>query len=95
MWFDAWSGVWRTLLVGAAAYVTLVTVLRVSGKRTPAKLSAFDLVVTVAVGSTLATILLNADVSFAEGAAALVLLAALQFVAASIAARGRSRYRAR
>jgi len=34
-------------------------VLRVSGKRTLAKLNAFDFVVTVALGSTLATILLN------------------------------------
>ena len=87
MWFDTWTDIWRTLLVGAAAYVTLVAVLRVSGKRTLAKLSAFDLVVTVAVGSTLATILLNADVSYAEGATAFALLAALQFVAATIASR--------
>jgi uncharacterized membrane protein YcaP (DUF421 family) len=41
--------------------------LRVSGKRTLAKMNAFDLVVTVALGSTLATILLSADVSLAEG----------------------------
>jgi uncharacterized membrane protein YcaP (DUF421 family) len=34
-------------------------VLRVSGKRTLAKLNAFDFVVTVALGSTLATILLK------------------------------------
>lgn len=89
MWFDAWTGIWRTLLVGTAAYVTLVLVLRLSGKRTLAKLSAFDLVVTVAVGSTLATILLNADVSFTEGAAAFALLAALQFAVAIISSRTR------
>jgi uncharacterized membrane protein YcaP (DUF421 family) len=89
MWFDAWTDIVRVLLVGSAAYVTLITVLRVSGKRTLAKLNAFDLVVTVAVGSTLATILLNADVSFAEGVTALALLAALQFLAATISARVR------
>ncbi|PND55378.1 hypothetical protein CRM90_23185 [Mycobacterium sp. ENV421] len=84
MWFDAWSDIVRVLLVGAAAYVFLITTLRVSGKRTLAKLNAFDLVVTVAVGSTLATILLSGDVSFAEGAAALALLAALQYLAAKL-----------
>ena len=89
MWFDAWSGIWRTLLVGTAAYVALVVVLRVSGKRTLAKLNAFDLVVTVAIGSTLATILLTSDVSYAEGVTALALLAALQFVAAVISSRWR------
>jgi len=87
MWFDAWSDIARVLLVGSAAYVTLVVVLRISGKRTLAKLNAFDLVVTVAVGSTLATILLNTDVSFAEGATAFVLLATLQFVAATVSSR--------
>ncbi len=87
MWFDSWSEIWRTLLVGTAAYVTLVAVLRLSGKRTLAKLSAFDLVVTVAVGSTLATILLSADVSFTQGATAFALLAALQFTAAIISSR--------
>ncbi len=87
MWFDEWNDIWRTLLVGAAAYIVVVAVLRVSGKRTLAKLNAFDLVVTVAVGSTLATILLSNDVSFVEGAAGITLLAALQYLAAIIASR--------
>ncbi|MEW5813286.1 MAG: YetF domain-containing protein [Actinomycetota bacterium] len=89
MWFDNWADVLRVVAVGAAAYVTLVVVLRVSGKRTLAKLNAFDLVVTVALGSTLATILLNADVSYLEGASAFALLAALQFAAALISSRCR------
>lgn len=71
MWFDSRSDTLRVLLVGTAAYATLVVVLRVSGKRTLAKLNAFDFVVTVALGSTLATILLNSTVSWTEGAVAL------------------------
>ena len=78
MWFDSWGDVGRVVAVGSAAYVTLVLLLRVSGKRTLAKLNAFDLVVTVALGSTLATILLSNDVAWAEGAVALALLVALQ-----------------
>ncbi len=82
MWFDSWTDLGRILAVGAAAYVTLVVVLRLSGKRTLAKLNAFDFVVTVALGSTLATILLNTSVSWADGATALALLAGLQLVVA-------------
>lgn len=78
MWFDSWSDLGRVVAVGATAYVALVVVLRLAGKRTLAKLNAFDLVVTVALGSTLATILLSADVSWAEGVTAFALLAALQ-----------------
>lgn len=87
MWFTTWSDLVRVLLVGSAAYVCLVLILRVSGKRTLAKLNAFDLVVTVALGSTLATILLSSDVSWAEGTVALILLAALQYFAALVSSR--------
>ncbi len=80
MWFDSWGDLGRVVAVGAAAYVVLVLVLRISGKRTLAKLNAFDLVVTVALGSTLATILLSSDVSWAEGATAFALLVLLQLV---------------
>lgn len=82
MWFDSWSSLLRILAVGTVAYASLVVVLRFTGKRTLAKLNAFDFVVTVAFGSTLATILLSADVSWAEGASALALLAVLQFAVA-------------
>jgi uncharacterized membrane protein YcaP (DUF421 family) len=87
MWFDTWSEVLRVALVGPASYAVLVVVLRVSGKRTLAKLNAFDLVVTVALGSTLATIFLSKDVSWAEGVAAFLVLALLQYVVAATTAR--------
>jgi uncharacterized membrane protein YcaP (DUF421 family) len=90
MWFDSWFDIGRVLVVGAAAYLTLVVTLRLSGKRTLAKLNAFDFVVTIAIGSTLATILLNTTVSWSEGAAALVVLAALQFAVAWSTVRLRS-----
>jgi len=78
MFFSGLDGVWRTLVVGTCAYAALVLILRISGKRTLSKMNAFDLVVTVALGSTLATILLSSDVAPAEGVTAFVLLAGLQ-----------------
>lgn len=87
MWFDSWPDVIRVLLAATAAFVTLVVVLRVSGKRTLAKLNAFDFVITVALGSTLATIALSSDVALADGAAALIALTGLQFVTALAASR--------
>ena len=78
--FGGWAVLGRTLVVGVLAYVALVVVLQVSGKRTLSKMNAFDLVVTVALGSTLATILLSQDVALAEGLLALVLLVVLQLV---------------
>ena len=83
MWFDSWTDLLRIALVGTAGYVTLVAVLRISGKRTLSQLNIFDFVVTVALGSILATVVLNADVAWAESAASFVLLAALPFIVAA------------
>jgi uncharacterized membrane protein YcaP (DUF421 family) len=80
LFFHGWDNLIRTLVVGVLAYVTLVIFLRISGKRTLSKMNAFDLVVTVALGSTLATILLNKDVALAEGALAFTLLIGMQFI---------------
>jgi uncharacterized membrane protein YcaP (DUF421 family) len=80
VFFDNWQSIVRTLIVSVFAYAALVTILRVSGNRTLSKMNAFDLIVTVALGSTLATILLNKSVSLAEGVLALSLLVGLQYV---------------
>lgn len=80
MFFGGWDSLLRTLVVGVLAYVTLVVFLRISGKRTLSKLNAFDLIVTVSLGSTLATILLSKDVALAEGALAFAVLIGLQFI---------------
>ena len=87
MWFNSWIDVGRVVLVGSAAYALLVLVLRLSGKRTLSQLNAFDFVVTVALGSTLATILLSKDVALVEGVAALALLAGLQYLVAIVSSR--------
>lgn len=79
MLFQGWYGLLRVLVAGVLAYAALVFLLRAAGKRTLSKMSAFDLVITVALGSTLATVLLSKDVAVAEGAVAFSLLIALQF----------------
>ncbi|MEP7316055.1 MAG: YetF domain-containing protein [Sphingomicrobium sp.] len=73
-------GLLRILIVGPLAYLALIAILRISGKRTLSKMSAFDFVVTVALGSTLATVLLTKDIPLAEGVIGFAVLAALQFV---------------
>lgn len=88
--FQSWSAISRTVVVGVAAYAILVVLLRASGKRTLSKMNAFDLVVTVALGSTLATILLSKDVALAEGVTALLVLVAMQCVVAWLSVRSKT-----
>lgn len=79
MFFDGWSGLARVLVVGILAYAGLILLQRISGKRTLSKMNAFDLIVTVALGSALATVLLSEDVALVEGLLAFGVLMGLQF----------------
>ena len=79
MFYDGWYDLLRVAVVGTVGYLALIALLRISGKRTLAKLNAFDFVVTVALGSTLATVLLSSTVPLAEGVLGLALLVALQY----------------
>lgn len=78
--FNGWDALLRTMLIGIMAYISLVIILRISGTRTLSKMNAFDLVITVSMGSTLATILLNKEVSLSQGALAFALLTGMQFL---------------
>ena len=80
IFFNGWLTLVRTAVVGTLAYAALIIFLRLSGKRTLSKMNAFDLIVTVSLGSTLATIALSQDVALAQGVLALGLLVALQFL---------------
>jgi uncharacterized membrane protein YcaP (DUF421 family) len=89
LFFDNWQALFRTAVVGVLAYCSVVLLLRLSGRRTLSKMNAFDLVVTVAMGSTLATILLNKDVTLAEGVLAFALLIGMQYVVTWSSVRAR------
>ncbi|MGM8229082.1 DUF421 domain-containing protein [Cellvibrio sp. ARAG 10.3] len=80
MFFDGWYDVVRVFMVGILAYAALVFLLRISGKRTLSKMNAFDLIVTIALGSTLATVLLSKEVALIEGVAAFMMLIGLQYI---------------
>jgi uncharacterized membrane protein YcaP (DUF421 family) len=79
--FKDWESVWHVAVCAVLAYLILFLFIRISGKRTLAKLTAFDFVVTVTLGSTLSSMIL-AKVTIAEGAVALALIIILQFVLA-------------
>ena len=90
MFFDSWDSIVRVVSVGVLAYAGLVILLRISGNRTLSKMNSFDLVVTVAFGSTLSTILVNSTVSLTVGLVALALLVFLQFAMTWTSVRSRS-----
>jgi len=85
--FSDWASLLRIVVVGAPAYIVLVLFLRVAGKHSLAKTNAYGLVVTVALGSSLASAVLTKQVSLADGVAAVALLLTLQYGLASLLSR--------
>lgn len=79
VFFKDWKSIGHVALATIIAFITLFFFLRISGKRTLAKLNAFDFVVTVALGSTLSYMML-AMVPLTEGAIVLILIITLQYI---------------
>lgn len=87
IFFDTWESIFRTLIITVLAYISLIIFLRISGKRTLSKMNAFDLIIIIALGSTLATVLLNKSVALADGLLAFVLLIGLQYLITFLSVR--------
>lgn len=91
MWFfDGWTPIVRVVVLGPLVLVNLIVVVRLSGKRTLAKFNAYDFVVTIALGSLLATAILSSDVSLATSVTAFAILIGSQFVITWVSTRSRS-----
>jgi uncharacterized membrane protein YcaP (DUF421 family) len=80
MFFDGWQSIARVVLLATGTYVLLIAALRVAGTQALAKMSAYDLVITIALGSIVATIPLGTGVTLADGAAVIVSYLGLQAV---------------
>ncbi len=80
LFFDNWEALLRAFIATVLAYVTLLVMIRISGKRTLSKMNAYDFIVTIALGSCLAATALNKSVALAEGALVYCTLIVLQFV---------------
>ncbi|HEX5416128.1 MAG TPA: hypothetical protein VFZ25_10710 [Chloroflexota bacterium] len=65
--FSNWATLGKEALYGVLSFVALAVLLRISGKRTLSKMGAYDLILTVAIGSTLATVVLSPSTGVAEG----------------------------
>lgn len=73
----------RTILV----YTLTLVAVRVAGRRTLAQMSAFDVIVTVAVGTLAASTALPSSPAVSDGAAALLTLLGLQVLIAALRQR--------
>ncbi|MFW6211734.1 MAG: DUF421 domain-containing protein [Spirochaetota bacterium] len=85
--FDSWQSILRASIVTILAYLCIVFLLRVTGKRTLSKMNAFDLIVTIGLGSSFATVALNKSIPLADGVAVFFWLIFLQLVVSWLSVR--------
>ena len=86
-WGAPLEQVLNVALLSAALYISVFIAVRIAGRRTVSQMSAFDVVVTIAIGSLIATTLLSSDVSFTIGLTAIVTLLAVQQLVAMVRQR--------
>ena len=79
--FKDWDSLLHIGICAVLSYFTLFFFIRVAGKRTLSKLTAFDFVVTITLGSALSSMMLG-KTPLAEGALVLALMIALQYILA-------------
>jgi uncharacterized membrane protein YcaP (DUF421 family) len=89
LFFNSWNDLGRVLVLGVLGYISLVLLLRVSGNRTLSKLNAFDFVVTIALGSTFGSFILNKSISLTEGVMAFFVLIGMQYVMSWLTVRSK------
>ena len=87
MFFSDWYSLFRIAVMTVMSYAGLIVVLRLTGNRTLSKMNSFDFIVTIALGSMLATVILNKSITLAEGLVGLSMLVLLQFVVTWLSAR--------
>jgi uncharacterized membrane protein YcaP (DUF421 family) len=85
--FAGWRSLARIIVVGVPAYLLLLALLHFAGKHSLAKTNAYGLVVTVALGSALASAVLTKEVTLADGVVAIGLLLGLQYLLSLLVSR--------
>ena len=80
IWFGGWDGLLEVAVVAPVIYLLVIVFVRVSGKRTTGQMNNFDWIVTVAMGSIVASGIVIDTVEVAEAAAAVALLLGLQML---------------
>lgn len=90
MFFSSWQGIFRIIVIGVLGYASLVFLLRLSGNRTLSKMNSFDFIITIALGSTFATAILDKKTALIDAIVTFGLLVGLQYVVTSLSVRYKS-----
>jgi uncharacterized membrane protein YcaP (DUF421 family) len=78
MFFSSWAAIGRVALVTATVFIAVVAMLRFVGQQALARMSGFDVVFTVTLGSVIANVAVARDITVSEAVTALLVMLGLQ-----------------
>ncbi|QBI19290.1 DUF421 domain-containing protein [Egibacter rhizosphaerae] len=84
---DGWGAIARTLVVTAVTYVALVLMVRASGQRTLARMTPFDFILAVTLGSAFGRVVTATEVGTIDAVVALATLIGIQWLVVWLRAR--------
>ncbi|QYH19716.1 DUF421 domain-containing protein [Corynebacterium aquatimens] len=87
IFLSEWGTIASTVVKGLIIYVTLIVMLRISGKRSLSKFNIFDFIITIAIGSIFASTLTTQDLKLAQSVTAIVVLLGGQWLISRLAFR--------
>ena len=87
MFFHSWGAIGHVVLASMIVYLLIVAALRVVGEQALAKMSGYDMIVTITLGSVVATVAVSRDITISEGVAALLTLLGLQEIVRRLQSR--------
>lgn len=79
LFFSDGASFLKIVIASVISYFAILLVIRIMGKRTLAKMTAFDFVVTITLGSTLSSMLLN-KVPIIDGTMAVLIIVLMQYL---------------
>ncbi len=87
IFFNGWDPILRTMISGFCTYLTMVIILRISGKRTLSQMTPFDMVIPFTLGPILASTVLLSNITILQGLFAFGFLIFLHKILALLSVR--------
>lgn len=85
--WSSWAQTADTAVRTLVVYVLVVVLVRVAGRRTLAQLSGYDVVITIATGSVLASVALPSSPAVSDGVTVIVTLYGMQVLLGAVRQR--------
>lgn len=87
MFFRSWADIARVAVVSAIVFIAIVALLRIAGQQALAKMSGFDAVFTISLGSLIATVAVTKGLPISEALTAVVTFLLLQEITRRLQSR--------